>query len=105
MDSIRREQLSGIVRLSKEMLGKAEELEWDEVATLELRRKQLVMECFRKPVPDPAAAEVAAIIKEILNLNQQLTELGKQCQSQMGIEIHAHNRGRAATSAYLSHIR
>lgn len=105
MDSVYREQLKEIVRLSREMLGRAGELEWDKVASLEVSRKRLVMECFREPTSEQDGAEVAAAIKEILNLNQQVTELGKQCQAQLGGEIHAHNRGRTATSAYLSHTR
>ncbi len=105
MDSTRREQLDEIVRLSKEMLELAEELEWEKIAVLEVRRKQIVMECFQKPAEEQDATEVAAAIREILSLNQQVTALGKQCQSQLGTEIHSHNRGRVATSAYLSHTR
>ncbi len=105
MDSVRREQLKEIVHLSREMLERAGQLEWDKIVPLETRRKQLVMQCFRAPTPESDAAEVAAAIKEILSLNQQVTELGKQCQTQLGTEIHAHNRGRVASSAYLSHTR
>ena len=85
------------------MLETARRLEWDKVADLEARRKQLVMDCFREPSPKQEAAEVAAVIKEILNLNQQVAELGKQCQTALANEIHTHNRGQAATSAYLNH--
>ncbi len=105
MESTRRKKLTDIIRLSRDMLDTARELEWDKVAILEVRRKQCVMEYFRQPVPEQEAAEVAAAIKEILDLNQQVTELGKQCSKDLGTEIHANNRGRAATSAYLSHAR
>lgn len=103
MDTVRRQQLGEIIHLSREMLETARQLEWGKVAELEARRKQLVMECFREPGPKQDAAEVAAVIKEILNLDQQVAELGKQCQTALGSEIHTHNRGHAATSAYLSH--
>ena len=105
MDSVRHEQLKEIVRLSREMLDRAGQLEWDQLAPLEASRKQLVMQCFREPTPEQDAAEVAEAIKEILSLNHQVTELGKRCQTQLGTEIHSHNLGRAATSAYLSHTR
>lgn len=105
MDSVRREQISEIVHLSKEMLELAGALEWNRVAELEVRRKEIVMECFSKPAAEQDAAEIAAAIKEILSLNQQVAELGKQCQTQLGAEIHTHNVGRTATSAYLSHAR
>jgi hypothetical protein len=87
------------------MLELAGELEWEKIAVLEVRRKQIVMECFRESAAEEDAAEIAEAIREILNLNQQVTELGKRCQLQVGTEIHTHNRGRAATSAYLSHNR
>ena len=103
MDTVRRQQLGEIIHLSREMLETARQLDWDKVAELEARRKQLVMECFREPVPKQDAVEVAAVIKEILNLDQQVAELVKQCHTTLGSEIHTHNRGHAATSAYLSH--
>ena len=103
MDTVRRRQLGEIIHLSREMLETARQLEWDKVAELEARRKQLIMECFREPGPKQDAAKVAAVIKEILNLDQQVAELAKQCQTALGSEIHSHNRGHAATSAYLSH--
>lgn len=87
------------------MLDRAGELEWEKVALLEVSRKQLVMRCFSRPTTEHDSEEVAGMIKEILDLNQQVSELGKQSQEQLGTEIHAHNRGRAATSAYLSHTR
>lgn len=105
MDSARREQLDSIIRMSKEMLELAEELEWEKIALLEVQRKQIVVECFRQPAKEEDAAEVAMAIREILHLNQQVTALGKQSQGRLGSEIHNHNRGRAATSAYLSHTR
>jgi len=103
MHTVHRQQLSEIIHLSREMLEAARQLDWDKVAELEACRKQLVMECFREPAPKQDAAEIAAVIKEILNLDQQVAELAKQCQTALGSEIHTHNRGHAATSAYLSH--
>jgi Flagellar protein FliT len=103
MDTVRRQQLAEIIRLSREMLETARQLEWGTVADLEARRKPLVLDCFREPAPKQDAAEVAAVVREILNLDQQVAELGKQCQTVLGSEIHTHNRGHAATSAYLSH--
>jgi hypothetical protein len=103
MHTVHRQQLEEIIHLSREMLEAAAQRDWDKVVELEARRKPLVMECFREPPPKQDAAEVAAVIKEILNLDQQIAELGKQCQTTLGSEINTHNRGQAATSAYLSH--
>jgi hypothetical protein len=103
MHTVHRQQLDEIIRLSREMLEAAGQPDWDKVAELEASRKQLVMECFREPVPKKDAAEIAPLIKDILNLDQQVAELVRQCQTALGSEIHTHNRGHAATSAYLSH--
>jgi hypothetical protein len=103
MTTSRRQQLVEITQLSKEMLETARRMEWGKVAELEARRKPLIMKYFREPVPEQDAEEVAAVIKEILNFDQQLAELGRQCQTALGSEIRTHNRGNAATSAYLSH--
>ena len=103
MDTARRRQLDEIIHLSREMLETARRLDWDKVAELEARRKQLVMEYFREPAPKQDAAEAAAAIREILKLDKQVAELAKQCQTALGSEIHTHNRGHEATSAYLSH--
>ena len=99
----RHRQLDEIIRLSREMLVAAGELKWDKVADLEARRKHLVMEYFREPVPKQDAVDVAAAIKEVLDLDLRVAELGMQCQTALGSEIQTHNRGHEATSAYLSH--
>ena len=99
----RRQQLGEIIYLSREMLEAARQMEWDKVADLEARRKGLVMECFREPGPKKDAAEAVVAVKEILNLDHQVSELARLSQTALGNEIQTHNRGYAATSAYLSH--
>jgi len=48
---------------------------------------------------------VAAVIKEILRLNRQITDLGKRYQDQLGTEIHSNKLGRTASAAYLGCAR
>jgi len=105
MSSDRTRQLVEIIGLSKEMLAKARDHEWQRVAELEVARKTLVMRCFQQPTTGQDAPEVAAAIKEILSLNQQVTLLGRQYQEQIGSDIHASKVGRSAAAAYLGCAR
>ncbi|GMQ88683.1 MAG: hypothetical protein BMS9Abin09_0115 [Gammaproteobacteria bacterium] len=101
MDINRSRQLRDIIELSKDMLSKAQANQWELVADLETRRKALVMRCFQQPTADQDAPEVAAAIKEILSLNQQVTALGQEHQEQIGCDIHTSKVGRNASAAYL----
>jgi len=105
MDSKRSRQLEQILSLSKDMLEKAGDHEWGLVAEIEARRRELVMCCFQQPAQQQDASEVAAAIKEILRLNQEITDLGKRYQDQLGTEIHTNKLGRTASAAYLGCAR
>ena len=101
MDSKRSRQLEQILSLSKDMLEKAGDHEWGRVAEIEVRRRELVMCCFQQPAQQQHDTEVAAAIREILRLNQEITDLGKRYQDQLGGEIHTNKKGRTASAAYL----
>jgi hypothetical protein len=105
MDSFRSQQLEQIIVLSRQMLDRARDSEWARVAELEDQRKQLVARCFQQATSGQDAPEVAASIREILSLNDQITALGSVCRDRLGGEIHTHKVGRSASAAYLSHAR
>jgi len=105
MNNDRTRQLAGIIGLSKDMLAKARDHEWERVAELEVARKTLVTRCFQQPASGQDAPEVAAAIKEILSLNQQVTQLGQKYQEQIGCDIHTSKVGRNASAAYLGCAR
>jgi hypothetical protein len=105
MDTERSEQLEKILLLSKDMLAKAGDHEWELVAEIEARRRELVMRCFQQPAQQQDTGEVTAAIKEILRLNQEITDLGKCYQDQLGTEIHTNKVGRTASAAYLGCAR
>ena len=105
MDISRSQQLRDIIELSKDMLLKAQANEWERVAELEVARKTLVTRCFQQPASGQDAPEVAAAIKEILSLNQQVTQLGQKYQEQIGCDIRTSKVGRNASAAYLGCAR
>ncbi len=101
----RSEQLQQVIDLSQQMLEMAQGGKWEAVAELEVRRKQLVAVCFQHPTNTQNAPEVAVSIREILSLNQQISDLVRGGREQLTGEIHSRNVGRAATAAYLNHAR
>mgnify|MGYP000503010468 CR=1 FL=1 len=74
----RSQQLQQILLLSQEMLAKAGDHEWGLVAEIEARRSELVARCFQQPAQQQHAGEVAAAIREILQLNRKISDLGER---------------------------
>lgn len=105
MEQLRTRQLVQIVDLSRQMLELAGALQWDQVTELEAQRKQLVLACFQNPASEQDAEEVGAAIREILQLNEQISELGRDCRAQLGGEIRNHKLRSNAATAYLSNAR
>ena len=101
MHSDRTRQLVEIIGLSKEMLANARDHDWQRVTELEVARKALVVSCFQLPTATGQdAPEVAAAIKEILRLNQDVSEIGRRYKEELVGEIRTNNIGRAAKAAY-----
>jgi len=105
VDSARFQALQDIIKISEHMLLMARENQWQEVVEMEAQRRLLVQGCFQRPAAEQDTPEVAAAIGEILRLNEEVAELGRQWRSRLGTEIHAHKVGRAVSAAYLSHTR
>ena len=105
MDDERSKQLGKIITLSRDMLISAQENAWERVAELDSQRHALVMHCFRSPTPERDASAVTAAIREILLLNQQVTDLGKAHQQNLGDKLHTNRVGRTAQVAYLGCAR
>ena len=88
-----------------QMLERAQNMQWDRVAELEGRRKELVIRCFQSPTSVQDVPAVAAAIQEILRLNRAISELGRDCRDRLSAEIQTHKVGCAASLAYLNCIR
>lgn len=101
MDQPRRDQLDNIIALSRRMLEQARGNEWEEVASLEAKRRELVMQCFGQATSQDDVPELASAIKEVLGLNDAVAELGKQRRGALGGDIRINKVGRMAKSAYL----
>ena len=106
MHSKRSQQLEQILLLSQDMLTKAADHEWGLVAEIEARRRDMLTRCFQQAAQQQQqGGEVKAAIKEILRLNQEISDLGKRYQDQLGTEMHTNKLGRTASAAYLGCAR
>ena len=105
MDKQRKQQLGKIIALSRDMLELARGNAWEGVAELEEQRRALVMQSFHTPAAKQDSATVAAVIREILSLNQQLTDLGKARQECLGGKLRTYRVGRSAQAAYQDCVR
>lgn len=100
MDKRRKQQLGEIIALSQDMLELARDNAWERVAELEAQRRTLVMQCFHAPTEKQDSDIVAAVIREILSINQQLTDTGKAHQQYLGNQLRTNQVGRTAQQAY-----
>lgn len=105
MDIQRSQQLKDIIVMSKQMLTLAKNREWEQVTELEEKRRVLVLQCFQQPTSEQDSPEVAASIREVLRLNQEVTELGKQSREELGGELRTNITGRTAQAAYQAYSR
>lgn len=92
--------LDRLVRLSQEMLTLAEQGEWEQLATAQSEREQLIEQIFPLDPHISDAADAAAQVKRVLELDQQITRLARAQQKEIGQALGKLNRGRVATRAY-----
>jgi hypothetical protein len=102
-DTRRTRMLRDIIEVSKAMLVMARDNEWERVALLEAERRVMVQSCFAHTTREQDAPHVAAAIKEILRLNQDVASLAGSWKEQIGADIHAQKVGRSAAAVYRSH--
>lgn len=105
MSTHRSRQLEDIIQLSRKMLVHARDGEWEQVTGFEAKRREMVLRCFQQQTPEQDAPRVAAAIRAILQLNQEVADLGRAYRNQLGSEIQSQHVGRAASAAYLSCAR
>ena len=73
----------------------------DAISELGKNRQLLIDEFFSHPVAASDSAKVADIIKQVLQVNDQVTNLLEQNKLQLTIEFNQFKSSKKATSAYL----
>lgn len=89
-----------IVALTREMLARAQSGDWETTLGLEQQRQRMLTLFFAAPVPPGDAPGVAAGIREILDIDRELMELGKQGMDELAAKLEELSSGRRAVKAY-----
>ncbi len=103
MNTTRERQWSAIMALSRRMLEAAKAQAWDDLLTLEPRRRELLDTFFAQAVDAGEAQTVAAGIQEILQRDEEITRLGEAVREQAAVQLKAMSKGRRAVQAYARH--
>lgn len=97
------DQMHELVPLSKEMLKYAESGEWDKVSKADARRRGLLDTLFAVPVEPRDAIEVDQVIREVLQLNNQLESITVAACEQAKSKSETLVSGRRAIKQYAEH--
>lgn len=89
-----------IVGMSRELLELARASEWSEMSEKQRRRQQEIEAFFQGPVPAEIADEVERGIREILEYDDEVMDLGKAGRDELDEAIQTLGQRRRAQSAY-----
>ena len=92
--------LAEVVKLTKDMLSLAQAGDWDEVAELELIRRDALGQCFDRPILDHDSPLIAEALAVILHLNEELMSVLTIAREQTQEEGLVYRKGRVAVTQY-----
>lgn len=95
-----REPFDTFVQATREMLAQAQRGEWEAVMGLQAERQQRLEAYFSTPVPAELAENVAAGIREMLELDRRVMELGRKGMDELARNMNGLRTGRRAQQAY-----
>lgn len=92
--------LGRLIHLSQEMLLFAEQGEWERVTEMQIERQQVMENTFPLDPQVIDADGATGQIRSILDLDQQITQLARVQQKEVGLVLNKLSHGRMATKAY-----
>ena len=95
-----RESFEAFVAMSGEMLAAAQGGHWETVMGLQGERQRRLEAYFASPVPPELADQVAAGIREMLELDRQIVDLGRKGMEELAGAMNGLRTGRRAQQAY-----
>ena len=95
-----RESFDEFVAVSREMLAAAQRGHWETVMGLQGERQRRLEAYFATPVPPDLADQVAAGIREMLELDRQVVDLGRKGMEELAGAMNGLRTGRRAQQAY-----
>jgi Flagellar protein FliT len=74
----------------------------DDFENFEKSRQDLIKDFFSHPVGEADSKEVADVIQQVLQINEQITIILEQNKKQLAKEFNQFKTSKKVTSAYLS---
>jgi hypothetical protein len=100
MNAAGQNPLTAILELSRRMLLQAEAGEWEQVMPLEEERRRLIEQAFPLSEELAKSPSTAGILKQIIDCDNRVMELGVQAQGEARGMLTKLQKGRRATQAY-----
>lgn len=95
-----RESFDEFVAVSRDMLAAAQCGHWETVMGLQGERQRRLEAYFANPVSPELADQVAAGIREMLELDRQIVDLGRKGMEELAGAMNGLRTGRRAQQAY-----
>lgn len=99
----RQEQIEAILELSKQMLERAHNREWEVLTAVEATRLQLLHKFFSVPAAPEDIAFIAAFIQQVLTMDRQILQWGDAYRRELMDGLDDLGRARRACVAYGEH--
>jgi hypothetical protein len=93
-------RMAHVLTLTKKMLGLAEEGEWDQVADMEVLRRDDLRACFSDTVPAADTELMAEAMAALLSLNEELMAKLRVARSEVLAQGRERMHKRSAVDSY-----
>lgn len=93
-------RMAHVLTLTKQMLGLAEEGQWDRVADMEMLRRDDLRACFSDAVPAADTELMAEAMAALLSLNEELMAKLRVARSEVLALGREHMHKRSAVDSY-----
>ena len=98
--SERQSRLQAAIALSQQMIDVASRGDWQQFAELEKGRRTDMLACFEQPVSVSEAPSVRHSVEQLMQLNDQLTDLLQKAREESARQFRSLQQGRRAVGAY-----
>ena len=92
--------LTSAVAFSQTMLDCAQDAEWSNVIKVEKERSELIKKAFKDQVKEEAAQEVAELVAQIQNVDNEIQTLAERHRDELSSGLKDIRQGKHASKAY-----
>lgn len=93
-------QLKEVLEFSNRMLARVEGGNWQGLIEDEQQRQVMLQQCFEHPYPADQTGQIDELIKQILSVNNCISELCQKQYASLRCVMSDMQRGRNAVKAY-----